>query len=73
MTISLVCYTKYMKSIMCQHCEEKFTGETKTDVQMAMLPHYKEVHAEVMATNSEADKKAWMAEFDRRWEAADAS
>jgi len=58
-----------MKSIMCQHCEEVFDGESKEDVQMAMLPHYKENHAEVMASNTEESKKAWMEEFDRRWDA----
>ena len=60
-----------MKSIMCQHCEQYFEGETPHDVQMAMLPHYKEQHAVVVATNSEADKQAWMTEFDRRWQTAD--
>ena len=55
---------------MCQHCEEYFTGETKEEIQMKMLPHYKSTHAEVMAANSESSKKEWMAEFDRRWDAA---
>jgi hypothetical protein len=59
-----------MKTIMCQHCEAEFSGETKEAVQMAMLPHYKETHAAVMAGNSDGDKKAWMTEFDRRWETA---
>lgn len=59
-----------MKKIMCQHCEEYFTGETKEEIQMKMLPHYKSTHAEVMAANSESSKKEWMAEFDRRWDAA---
>lgn len=62
-----------MKSIQCQHCEEYFAGETPHDVQMAMLPHYKEVHADVMTSNNDEAKKAWMAEFDRRWEAAAAA
>ena len=59
-----------MKSIQCQHCEEYFEGETKEATQWAMLPHYKESHPDVMANNSDSDKKSWMAEFDRRWEAA---
>jgi len=37
---------------------------------MKMLPHYKEMHPDVMASNSQAEKVAWMAEFDRRWEVA---
>ena len=60
-----------MKSIMCQHCEEMFAGETKEAVQMLMLPHYKQVHPEVMSSNTEESKQAWMQEFDRRWEAVD--
>lgn len=59
-----------MKSIQCQHCEEYFEGETPTDVQMAMLPHYKSAHADIMASNDDEGKKAWMQEFDRRWNAA---
>jgi hypothetical protein len=53
-----------------QHCEETFSGETKMDVQMRMLPHYTEVHVEVMAGNNDESKKDWMTEFDRRWDAA---
>ena len=60
-----------MKTITCLHCEEQFSGETPKDVQMAMLPHYKEVHADVMASNNEESKKEWFVEFDRRWEAAE--
>ena len=55
---------------MCQHCEEQFAGETKEAVQMAMLPHYKAQHSEIMTGLKEETKQAWMAEFDRRWDAA---
>lgn len=61
---------KPMKSIMCQHCQEMFSGETKEAVQLAMLPHYKEQHADIMSSNTSDSKQAWMQEFDRRWEAA---
>lgn len=59
-----------MKTIICLHCEEQFSGETPHDVQMAMLPHYKETHAEIMASNTEESKKEWFKEFDRRWDEA---
>jgi len=59
-----------MKSIQCQHCEDYFEGETKEAVQMAMLPHYKEIHTEIMASNNDESKKEWMLEFDRRWNTA---
>jgi hypothetical protein len=59
-----------MKTIICQHCTETFAGETKTAVQLAMLPHYKQAHPEVMSGLSARDKKSWMDEFDRQWEAA---
>ena len=59
-----------MKTITCQHCTESFAGETKESVQMAMLPHYKQTHPEVMSGLSAGDKKSWMDEFDRRWETA---
>lgn len=59
-----------MKTINCQHCAESFTGETKVAIQMAMLPHYKEAHPDVMSGLSAGDKQSWMEEFDRRWEAA---
>ena len=59
-----------MKRITCLHCDETFTGETKEDVQMKMLPHYKLSHAEVMAKNTAETKEDWFREFDRRWDAA---
>jgi len=59
-----------MKTITCLHCEEQFSGETPEAVQMAMLPHYKEAHKEVINTVNEEGKKEWFAEFNRRWEAA---
>lgn len=37
---------------------------------MAMLPHYKEIHTEIMASNNDESKKEWMLEFDRRWNTA---
>ena len=59
-----------MKTITCLDCEEQFSGETPTDVQMAMLPHYKEKHAEIIGSADEEGKKKWMEEFGKRWEGA---
>jgi fructose-1,6-bisphosphatase len=59
-----------MKTITCLHCEEQFSGATPEAVQMAMLPHYKEKHAEIISNVNEQDKKEWFREFSTRWEAA---
>lgn len=59
-----------MKTITCLHCETQFEGETKEEVQMKMLPHYKEIHADVMASNTAESKKEWFTEFNRRWDSA---
>ncbi len=59
-----------MKTITCLDCDEQFSGETPEQVQMAMLPHYKESHAEIIGSVDEDGKKKWMEEFRVRWDAA---
>ena len=59
-----------MKTITCLDCAEEFAGETPEAVQSAMLPHYKEKHAEIINAVDESGKKEWLAEFNRRWDAA---
>jgi len=58
-----------MKTITCIHCEEQFSGETPEAIQMAMLPHYREMHPAIINSVDEAGKKDWLAEFHRRWDA----
>ena len=59
-----------MKTITCIHCEDQFSGETPREVQMAMLPHYKNAHPEIINGVDESERTAWMQEFNRRWENA---
>ena len=63
-------YNKKMKTITCVDCEMQFEGETKEDVMKAMMPHYGTDHKEMMERGTEEGKKAWFAEFNKRWEEA---
>lgn len=65
-----LCILEYMKTITCIDCEEQFSGHTPEEVQMAMLPHYKSNHTEIIGNANEEAKKVWFAEFNRRWEQA---
>lgn len=56
-----------MKTITCLDCEEQFSGETKEEVMKAMMPHYMEVHKDVMDAGNEEKKQVWFAEFERLW------
>jgi len=60
-----------MKTIQCLDCQEYFKGETKVEVQMAMLPHYKDAHIEIISNVNEEGKKKWMEEFGKRWKVAE--
>jgi hypothetical protein len=56
-----------MKTITCFDCDMQFSGETPQEVQLRMLPHYREVHPEIINSVDDAGRKAWMEEFDKRW------
>lgn len=59
-----------MKTITCLDCEEQFSGETPEAIQQAMMPHYMEMHKEVMEAGNDEKKKEWFVEFNRRVEEA---
>lgn len=59
-----------MKKITCIDCDKVFEIETKVEGMKAMMPHYMDDHKEVMAAGTEESKKAWFAEYDKRWEEA---
>lgn len=56
-----------MKTITCYHCAKTFTAAEPNEILTLMLPHYMKMHADVMASNSESDKDAWMKNFHRDW------
>lgn len=60
-----------MKKILCLDCDMEFTADTAEEAMTNMLPHYKEVHAEIMAAGTEETKKAWMETFHKNWEEAE--
>ncbi|MCA9397815.1 hypothetical protein KC573_03215 [candidate division WWE3 bacterium] len=60
-----------MKTLKCDLCEVTAQGETFEEWMQALMPHYKETHADVMTdpTKTEEDQKQWMivnkARFDQ--------
>jgi hypothetical protein len=64
-----------MKTLKCDLCEVTAEGETFEDWMQALMPHYKEAHAEVMKTTGElpkdeqdAHRAKWMTENKARFE-----
>jgi len=60
-----------MKEMKCPDCDEKFEAESAEEMMNAMMPHYKEKHAEMMEKGTEEDKKKWMEKFHKDWEEAE--
>ncbi len=61
-----------MKTLKCDLCEATAQGETFEERMMALQPHYREVHADVMSDSSRGKKEMdqWMADNKARFDAA---
>ena len=61
-----------MKTLTCDLCEHKAQGETFEGWMEALMPHYKDAHADVMndTSKTEEDHEKWMVENKARFEAA---
>ena len=61
-----------MKTLKCDLCETTAKGETFEEWMKALMPHYMQVHADVMSdpSNSKAEQVRWMAENRARFDAA---
>lgn len=61
-----------MKTLKCDLCEATAQGETFADWMQALMPHYMEMHADVMndPKKGEGEKEKWMMDNRARFEAA---
>lgn len=61
-----------MKTLSCDRCDHEAQGETFEGWMMALFPHYREAHADVMndPNNGEEEKQKWMTENRARFDAA---
>ena len=61
-----------MKTLKCDLCEHEAQGETFDTWMEALMPHYREAHAEVMSDSSKTkeDGERWMVENKARFESA---
>lgn len=57
--------------MQCLDCEEIFQAETQEDMMQEMMPHYKEVHAEMMNSGTEEKRMIWMSQFQDAWDNAE--
>jgi hypothetical protein len=59
-----------MKKLPCDLCDYVAEGETFEEWMKALMPHYAEVHAEVMndASKTKEDQQKWMEENKKRFE-----
>lgn len=60
-----------MKTLTCDLCDYEVEGETFEAWMMALQPHYKEAHADVMtdSTKTKEDMEKWMVENKARFDA----
>lgn len=60
-----------MKTLKCDLCDHEAQGETFEAWMMALMPHYKENHADVMADSNKTkeDGEKWMADNRKRFDA----
>ena len=63
-----------MKQVKCPDCDVSvdtmYAGETIEEVMGKMMPHYKEVHADVMQSATPEKHQAWMADFNKSFDEA---
>ena len=59
-----------MKTLTCDLCEATAEGETFEEWMQALMPHYREAHADVMndPTKTKEDQMRWMVEHRARFE-----
>lgn len=59
-----------MKTMKCDLCGATAQGETFEGWMSALMPHYMEMHANVMndPSHTEADKEKWMLENKARFD-----
>jgi len=59
-----------MKKIKCYDCEEIFESDSRNDILNKLYSHYMKDHPDVIPNASDDEKKAWMVQFEKDWEAA---
>ena len=59
-----------MKTMKCYDCDVVFEAETRDEILNLFYDHYMKEHKEIITGASEAEKKAWMEQFDKDWAAA---
>ena len=64
-------YNYLMKTITCYHddCNTEFKNTDRDGILKDMLVHYQTIHPEHIPSLSQAQKDAWMAQFDKDWNA----
>jgi hypothetical protein len=60
-----------VKTLKCDLCDHEARGETFDDWMKALMPHYMEAHANVMADpkNGREEREKWMSENRARFDA----
>ena len=59
-----------MKTITCLDCEERFTGATPEEIMEAMMPHYMDVHSDLMNEGDDGLRDGWFVELNQRFDEA---
>lgn len=59
-----------MKEFKCYDCDQSFKASSREEILNILYAHYMSSHKEIITGVSEAEKKAWMEQFEKDWAAA---
>lgn len=62
---------KGMKIIECPDCGGEFKAATRGEILSILYDYYLLHHKEIITKANGEEKKAWMEDFERRWNAAE--
>ena len=61
-----------MKEFKCYDCDVVFKAVSREEILKTLYDHYMTEHRERIMGASEAEKKAWMEQFEKDWAEAKA-
>lgn len=60
-----------MKKYTCPDCGAEFKATTREEILSILYNHYIKDHKEIITKASEAEKSAWMEDFEKKWSEAE--
>lgn len=59
-----------MKTFTCYDCPKTFAAASRHELLKLLYQHYMKEHQAIITGASEAEKSAWMQQFEKDWQVA---